>query len=105
MTHWPLGTPFVDIKPGDFIFRDEEIDPGSTPPKWLHFACPRGQGSCNVPLFPNATSKGHSWKWDGNREAPTLTPSINCLAHNPKNPKEKYAGCGWHGWITAGDIK
>lgn len=31
------------------------------------------------------------WDWDGNREAPTFTPSINC---------EKY--CGWHGYIRAG---
>jgi len=29
------------------------------------------------------------WDWDGNREAPTFTPSINCK------------GC-WHGYIRAG---
>jgi hypothetical protein len=31
------------------------------------------------------------WDWDGNREAPTFTPSINCSAH-----------CGWHGYIRNG---
>ena len=31
------------------------------------------------------------WDWDGNRENPTLKPSINC---------EK--DCGWHGYIVAG---
>lgn len=31
------------------------------------------------------------WDWDGNREAPTFSPSINC---------EK--ACGWHGYIKAG---
>ena len=31
------------------------------------------------------------WDWDGNREAPTLSPSINCESH-----------CGWHGYIRAG---
>lgn len=31
------------------------------------------------------------WDWDGNREAPTFTPSINCEKH-----------CGWHGHIRAG---
>lgn len=29
------------------------------------------------------------WDWDGNREAPTFTPSVNCV------------GC-WHGFIEKG---
>ena len=29
------------------------------------------------------------WDWDGNREAPTFSPSINC-------------GSCWHGYIRAG---
>lgn len=28
------------------------------------------------------------WGWDGNRENPTFTPSINCESH-----------CGWHGYL------
>lgn len=31
------------------------------------------------------------WDWDGNREAPTFWPSINCEGH-----------CGWHGYLRAG---
>lgn len=31
------------------------------------------------------------WDWDGNREAPTFAPSINC-----EN------SCGWHGYIRNG---
>lgn len=31
------------------------------------------------------------WDWDGNRDVPTLTPSINCESH-----------CGWHGHIRNG---
>lgn len=31
------------------------------------------------------------WDWNGNREAPTFTPSINCESH-----------CGWHGYIRNG---
>jgi hypothetical protein len=31
------------------------------------------------------------WDWDGNREVPSFTPSINCEAH-----------CGWHGYIRHG---
>jgi hypothetical protein len=31
------------------------------------------------------------WDWDGNREAPTFSPSIHCEKH-----------CGWHGYIRGG---
>jgi len=31
------------------------------------------------------------WDWDGNCEAPTFSPSINCEKH-----------CGWHGYIRNG---
>lgn len=95
--HWPAGTPFVGGKPGDFIFNDEAVtaEPGDIV-KWLRFGCPRGRGACTVPILPQRTSKGAGWKWDGNRDAPTLEPSINCVA------SEKYAGCGWHGHLKGG---
>jgi len=32
-----------------------------------------------------------SWLWDGNKEAPTISPSINV--------RER-----WHGWLTKGEI-
>jgi hypothetical protein len=31
------------------------------------------------------------WQWDGNREAPTLSPSINVIGR-------------WHGWLQAGKL-
>lgn len=31
------------------------------------------------------------WDWDGNRDSPTFSPSIDCSKH-----------CGWHGYIKAG---
>jgi hypothetical protein len=34
------------------------------------------------------------WTWDGNREKPTLNPSI---LHDAGK-----GGCGWHGFLTAG---
>ena len=34
-----------------------------------------------------------TWHWDGNREEPTITPSIGC-DHR----------CGWHGNITKGEV-
>jgi hypothetical protein len=30
-----------------------------------------------------------SWEWDGNKEKPTLSPSVHAVGH-------------WHGWFRAG---
>jgi len=35
------------------------------------------------------------WQYDGNGDAPTLTPSVH---HN-----ETKGGCGWHGYLTNGE--
>ncbi len=54
----------------------------------IMFICPNSKGYCGVPVLP--TENG--WTWDGYEDAPTLTPSIMCH------------GCGWHGYITAGQF-
>jgi hypothetical protein len=60
------------------------------------YTCPLGAGkrACAVPIHPNVLPNGASWQWDGNEEAPTLSPSINCVG-----------GCGWHGWIQNGVMR
>ena len=83
-------------------------------PTRFAFACPRRPGHrCagllieGGPLYDGVVTRGpgrHCWAWNGDRVKPTFTPSINCLTHNPKDPAEKYAGCGWHGHITNGKI-
>lgn len=77
---------------GEHYFCGENVE---GEPNWLVFGCrnPAGNktGLCQVALRPQKNSVGASWAWDGNREAPTITPSINC---------EKV--CGWHGWLRAG---
>lgn len=35
------------------------------------------------------------WEWDGNREAPTINPSILVRGEKDKPPL-------WHGWLRAG---
>lgn len=54
------------------------------------FVCP---GPCKsiapIALRPVVDGSQQSWEWDGNLDAPTLTPSIN------------HVGC-WHGWLTSG---
>jgi hypothetical protein len=43
----------------------------------------------------NGAEKVHGWDWDGNREAPTLTPSV----------LQSGLPCRWHGYLTAGEWK
>ncbi len=55
----------------------------------IGFVCPCGCGKEGWLPFQPAPSP--SWDWDGNKEAPTLTPSVL-----------QRTGCKWHGWLTAG---
>ena len=59
---------------------------------FLAFVCPRGQ-HCGVHVGPvQGLDERRVWSWDGNRDAPTLSPSINC------------GQCGWHGFIRQGTM-
>lgn len=52
------------------------------------FICPCGCNSFNdLPIKP---PHDNGWTWDGNKENPTLSPSI--INYN----------CGWHGYLKAG---
>jgi hypothetical protein len=101
-------TPFPQ-EAGSFRFEDMGYHAAEPPvPGELgrfSYGCPRGTGHCGAVIICNGPKPPHSkqWGWDGNVERPTLTPSINCLSHGPDG--EKYAGCGWHGFITNGQFK
>lgn len=60
---------------------------------WIPDGTPRGD-LARLPIKPHAAwqRNGAYWNWDGNREAPTLTPSI---LHN----RDK-----WHGYMTKGEL-
>ena len=65
----------------------------------IQFWCRGGKKricSVDLTLGPQLEADEHGrrrWHWDGNMEAPTVTPSIGCDAK-----------CGWHGHITAGEV-
>lgn len=61
-------------------------------PYYLNFVCPCGCKA--VSGVPVVDGFGTRWQWDGNEQAPTLTPSIL-----------KRFGCKWHGFLTAGSWK
>ena len=94
---WP-----VDVPVGTFDIHEASLEgyPGTSAS--IMFVCPNGK-RCGVPLGPEfVNGKRPVWKWDGNRAAPTITPSINCIAEKDGKPT---GGCGWHGFITNGDMK
>jgi hypothetical protein len=45
----------------------------------------------DVVSLPLSGDKQPVWQWDGNREAPTLTPSVNVVGR-------------WHGWLREGKL-
>lgn len=61
----------------------------------MWYVCPCGCGSHGCLPVGNGFKPDHgvvgraTWHWDGNREAPTLSPSVHHVGH-------------WHGWLKAG---
>lgn len=73
------------------------------------FRCPRGRGWCTGLLlttpagFQRAPGGPSVWDWDGNIDAPTFKPSINCLSQDKGG--RPLGGCGWHGYIEGGKFR
>lgn len=78
---------------------DLDADPGNE--QTFSFSCPRKinhrcgsliiRGRTDLPHDPQGQNGGIAqWGWDGNRDTPTFTPSINC------------SFCGWHGFLERG---
>lgn len=59
-------------------------------PAGMLFTCPCGCGMLNAIDFKPHDSP--SWRWDGNIEQPTLTPSLNISQEH------------WHGFLTGGEF-
>ena len=68
-------------------------------PAGILFGCPCGCGQMNSVAFRASREGRPSWEWDGNREKPTLSPSINILQLDEAG---KRTGEHWHGWLRDG---
>lgn len=77
------------VQRGDFEITTDE----KTGQRWFWFCCPGKCGDVSVlALRPTVDAlERHSWEFDGNEEAPTLSPSIN------------HVGC-WHGFLRNGEF-
>ena len=64
------------------------------------FGCPCGCGEMKSVSF--RSERRPVWNWDGNREKPTLTPSINILQLDQAG---KQIGEHWHGFLTDGEFR
>lgn len=74
--------------PGSFMLHDREIAGMSE----LDYFCPCGCGLRNRLLVGEGFKPGGarpSWRWNGSRSDPTLTPSVQVAGH-------------WHGWLEDG---
>ena len=69
------------------------------PDAGILFGCPCGCGEMKSVSF--RSERRPLWQWDGNREKPTLTPSINILQLDDAGNR---IGEHWHGWLTAGEF-
>jgi len=81
-----------DGPPGAFEFFDtaDRKDAG------IIFICPCGCRSHGALEFRPSPSP--SWEWNGDREAPTLTPSV----HDQITLRDGSKRTHWHGYLTAG---
>jgi hypothetical protein len=64
----------------------------------LMFVCPCGcESIAGVAVGKDMDDRGGNhpvWQWNGDREKPTITPSIQLVG-----------GCCWHGFLTDGVFK
>jgi len=63
----------------------------------LRFGDDAFTGLVILPVSENAMPGKPHWQWNGNKELPTLTPSI--LVHANHGWSE-----GWHGYLTDGTL-
>lgn len=84
----------VDQKPSRFTFRCVNESRNKCSPNYPDTKCENLliAGSTEIKRDPRGLNGGRpQWDWNGNRENPTFSPSINCEAN-----------CGWHGYIRSG---
>jgi hypothetical protein len=90
-----LKNDFDELQVGDWCFINEE--------DYIGIRLGEGERDCCIlPIdrdepFIDQNGK-HGWKWNGSKEAPTLTPSILHWGNGRKEPAT------WHGYLTDGKL-
>ena len=79
---------------GDWCFTNDDTYLWLRYPEEGHL---RGE-TISIPIANNPLSNGACWQWDGNHEAPTVTPSIRILGY-PQGAPDR-----WHGFLKSGKL-
>ena len=87
------------VPPGVFEYYTASGASDSDAAAGILFGCPCGCGDLRTVGFDTHESRRPKWHWDGNRETPTLTPSILIYQMDERGEK---IGEHWHGFLTAG---
>lgn len=88
---------------GSFYWTD--VDDAGNHYRMLMVKMPADGGKVHGVVIAPAVRSGWNkaaWQWDGNEEAPTLTPSIR---YGERNEAHEITVEHWHGFITSGQIK
>jgi Family of unknown function (DUF6527) len=87
-----------DLRAGEWQIRmveDSRLGGAAVPELFIGCA---SKGLCWHPIAPSIpNSNGAVWSWDGNREQPSLSPSIYC--------QQEKGGCGFHGHLSSGVLR
>lgn len=93
---WSLG-----VKEADGYLHRRDLAPGTGNIRTLAdgsiiftYVCPCGCGAVTfVGIEKDGDVRAASWRWDGNTESPTLSPSL-----------QQHSACRWHGFMQAGQF-
>lgn len=78
-------------QPGDFFLTMPSSLEGGC--RRISFLCPCGCGDlCGIKVRDDGQQINGAWAWDGNHDAPTVSPSILIKPDH------------WHGYLTAGEF-
>lgn len=96
------GDKFVTEAPaGAFRYTTLYGEPDDAPPSGMNFKCPCGCGSIHGARFRSVEPSAAVWTWDGNREKPTVAPSLG-LHPSHEGHSVGADGYHWHGFLKAG---
>lgn len=84
-------------QPGDFCWGVHNDDDPTIVS--LDFLCPNCGAWHAVPVKPG---HGTGWNWNGDREKPTLSPSMLFSGGHSRSGNQERRDCRWHGWMRDG---
>ena len=69
----------------------------------LYLFLPGPAGVSRWPIWPHRLPNGHYWRWDGNEDQPTLSPSLHVIERTLERegvPDKTL----WHGHVRGGRL-